>query len=86
LFQPCCEDSPLGKLRDLKQKVRDLAHILEILCFQDMIPAEHGPTLCAVDRGSLPNWQVVIRSNFYHTPNINFKRFLCWPSRVPRLN
>jgi hypothetical protein len=38
----------------LKQKVRDLAHMLEILCLHYMKPAEHGPALCAVDRGNLP--------------------------------
>ena len=38
-------------LRDLEHKVRDLAHMLEILCLHNMKPVEHGTGLSGVNRG-----------------------------------
>ena len=32
-----------------------------------MMPAEHGPTFAPSIAAACQDWQVVIRSNFYHT-------------------
>jgi hypothetical protein len=57
------------KLRDLEHKVRDLAHMLEILYLHTMKPVEHGTGLSGINRGpplGLLNIKkmTVIRGNF----------------------